>query len=119
MSGGASRMTCACVSFASTPRSSKRSQNARAEPAAAAISMPTSRPRPRSSAMHGARNAAQLTEQILALRGRALGEPLVDEHAQRGAADGRRERIAAERAAVIAGPNSVMIARLASTADTG
>ena len=60
VSGGASLMTCSCVSFASTPRASKRSQNSRAEPAAAAISMPTSSPRPRSSTMHGARNAASL-----------------------------------------------------------
>ena len=96
-------MTCACVSFASTPRSASRSQNARAGPAAAAISTPTSRPRPRISAMHGARSARSLFEQILALRGRALGEPLVDEHAQRRASDGRGERVAAERAAVVAG----------------
>jgi hypothetical protein len=45
-----------------------------------------------------------LLEQVAALRVRALGEPLVDEHAQRRAADGRGERIAAEGAAVIAGP---------------
>ncbi len=45
---------------------------------------------------------AQLLVEILALRSRALGEPLVDEHAQRRAPDGGGERIAAERAAVVA-----------------
>ena len=53
--------------------------------------------------MHGARSSRSFCEQVLALRGRALGEPLVDEHAQRRAADGGGERIAAERAAVVAG----------------
>ena len=46
---------------------------------------------------------AQLAEQVLALLGRALGEALVHEDAQRRAADGGRERVAAERAAVVAG----------------
>src|SRR5688572_18038541 len=44
---------------------------------------------------------AQLLVEILAPCCRSLGEPLVDEHAQRRAADGGGERIAAERAAVI------------------
>ena len=46
----------------------------------------------------------QLAEQVLTLRRRTLGEPLVDEHVQRGAPDGGGERVAAERAAVVAGP---------------
>src|SRR6185436_8541473 len=46
---------------------------------------------------------AQLSEQVLAVRGRALGQLFVDEHAQSRDADGGCERIAAERAAVVAG----------------
>ena len=99
-------MTCACVSFASTPRSSEplavRARGAGggrdldADEQAAAANLGDARRAQR----------AQLLEQVLALRGRALGEPLVDEHAQRRAADGRGERIAAERAAVVAGPEA-------------
>ena len=73
-----------------------------------------------SSAMHGARSSRSFCEQVLALRGRALGEPLVDEHAQRGvrptaAASGLPPNVLPWSP----GRSSVMIARLASTADTG
>ncbi len=91
------------MSFASTPRRASSSQYRRAAPCDAADL--DSDQQAATADVRDARGAQSTHggEQMVAELGGARSKVLVHEHGQRRAPDGRSERIAAERAAVIAG----------------
>ena len=102
-SGGAKRTTVPCVSLLRTPRASSAfADGARARERRIDLDADQ-----QALAAHlddrGVIDRAQLGEQLVAPNARALGETLANEQVERGLADRGRERIAAERAAVVAG----------------
>ena len=101
-SGGAMRTTVPCVSLDRMPRASRRSTTARAVTFAVSTSMPMKSPRPRTSVISGLVDLAQLATAATRQATPSARTGLRLEHVERGERDGGRERIAAERAAVVA-----------------
>ena len=106
-SGGASRIVEPCVSLASTPRATSRSQTSRPLISAGSMSTPAHRPRPRTATTpcHAAgpiRPRSRSCRTRAELPGPAWNSPVAEQLDHRRA-DRAGERVAAERRAVLAG----------------
>ena len=102
ISGGAKRGVCSRVSLHSKPRPMSASLNCRAPPASGVEVDGNQQAAAAHFRDHVGAQLLNLREEISALKGGILDHPFLDQHPQRGAANGAGQGVAVERAAVLA-----------------